>query len=102
MRQDYQQNGGGQQPLFAPTTMYPNPYLIQAPVAAGGAVAPVTSTAMVPYPPPPPYVPYPTAPAVVPVGPMAGGPYWMPYSPPVVVRPIVVPRFSVNLVVPFR
>jgi hypothetical protein len=72
MRQDYQRMNGGQQPLFAPTTMFPNPYLVPAPMTAQ------------PYPPFAPYA------ATVPIGPMASGPFWMPYPQPVVSQPILV------------
>lgn len=74
MRQEYQQNnGGGQQPLFAPTTMMPNPALVPGPMMSS------------PY---PIYMPYP---ATVPIGPTASGPFWMPYAPPTVVgQPVIV------------
>ncbi len=73
MRQDYQQNNpGGQQPLFAPMTMFPNPYLVPAPMMAAQY---------------PPFAPYS---ATVPIGPMASGPFWMPYSQPIVGQPIIV------------
>lgn len=89
MREEYQRNNpGAAPPLFAPTTMYPYP----------GVVPP--ATAVTPYPPYPP--PPPGPPTIVPMGPTASGPYWMPYSPPVVVRPIFLPQMSVNFVVPFR
>lgn len=72
MRQDFQRNNPGQQPLFAPTTMYPNPYVVPPPIAA------------TPY---PVYAPYP---ATVPIGPTASGPFWMPYPQPMVGQPIIV------------